>query len=72
MKMKSAWVVTHHYHFESGDVIALFKFKKKAVQYVKDLIKDRTDFKLKDRDDGTLDFFSSNESYEIKCFEVAQ
>jgi hypothetical protein len=72
-KAKRVVVVTHHYHYESGDVIAVFKRHKHAVKYVRNLLGGQS-YNEKNRDDGVIDFDLTNcdQSYEIKCFEVDQ
>lgn len=67
--MKSAFVVTYHQHYMSGDAIAVFETEQSAVKYVEDLIKNYKYEKIL-RDDGVIDYDMVTESYEIKHFEV--
>lgn len=66
-------VVTKHYHYEGGDVIAVFKRQKQAIKYVEGLT-DVKQYIRKDRDDGCIEFNDRHdlESYEIKTFKVEE
>lgn len=68
--MSEVWVVTEHYHYETGTVLKVFKNQQDAETF----IKERAGKSYKRKVTGTIhiEYVGPSHSYEAELFEIEE